>query len=321
MPADQKNAESRILASVGSGIRVANAPCSFGVMSGFEPDPRLTYLDVLDQIAVAGFTGTELGDWGFMPEEPRALNSALDQRGLAMVGAFTPVELSDPANLETSTATALRTARLLASCSSPDRCSGPFLILAADASLHPLRRRVAGSVRATHALSDAEVQAMAAATNHIARTVLDETGVPTVFHPHCATPVETILETSSFAMMTDPDLVGFCFDTGHVAYAGDKLEEWLTLFVERTRLVHFKDMNASVAHIARSNSFDYTAAVAYGLFCPLGKGAIDFAACLQLLRSAGYEGWIVVEDEIPPGRMPPLEAAKQDRAFLRTLGL
>jgi inosose dehydratase len=290
-------------------------------MSGFEPDPPLTYIDVLDQVSEAGFAGTELGDWGFMPDDPRLLKPALDQRGLSMVGAFTPVELSEPANLEASTETALRTARLLAACATPDPRTGPFLILAADAALHPLRRRVAGSVRATHALSDAEVQAMAAAANHIARTVLDETGVPTVVHPHCGTPVETILETSAFAMMTDPDLVGFCFDTGHVAYAGDKIEEWLRLFAERTRLVLFKDMNSSVAHIARTNSFDYTAAVAYGLFCPLGKGSIDFAACLQRLSTAGYEGWIVVEDEIPPGRIPPLQAAKQDREFLRSLGL
>jgi inosose dehydratase len=290
-------------------------------MSGFQPEPPLTYVDVLDQIAAAGYAGTELGDWGFMPQDPAVLKPSLDERGLAMIGAFTPVELTDPANLKTSTATAVRGARLLAACASPESDPGPYLILAADATLHPIRRRVAGSVKAAHALTDAEVHATAHAANEIARAVLDQTGIATLFHPHCATPVETVIETSALLMLTDPDLIGLCFDTGHVAYAGDDLDEWLTLFGERTRLIHFKDMNPSIALQARTNSWDYATAVRHGLFCPLGEGGVPFASCLRTLVGAGYDGWIVVEDEIPPGRVPPLEAAIRDRAFLRSLGL
>jgi len=290
-------------------------------MVGFEPDPPLTYLDVLDQIAASGFAGTELGDWGFMPGEAAVLKPAIDQRNLALIGAFTPLELTDPTNLDAATATALRSARLLAACASPQSAPGPYLILAADAALHPLRRRVAGRVKAAHSLSDAEVRAVARAVNQIASEVLAETGIATVFHPHCGTPVETVVETSVFAMMTDPDLVALCFDTGHVAYAGDDLDEWLTLFGARTRLVHFKDIDPVVANRARGNAWDYDAAVREGLFCPLGDGAVDFRGALHSLIAAGYAGWIVVEDEIPPGRVLPLQAATSDRAFLRGLGL
>jgi inosose dehydratase len=289
-------------------------------MAGFEPDPPLTYEDVLDQVAASGYAGIELGDWGFMPDDPGVLKPALEERGLAMIAAFTPVELTDPANLQASVATALRTARLLAAFG-PAGEYGPYVVLAADASLHPLRRRIAGSVKTAHALSDAEVQAMAHAVDTIARKVLDETGVVTLFHPHCGTPVETVVETSALLLMMDPDLVHLCFDTGHVAYAGDDLDEWLALFATRTRLVHFKDMNPSVAHIARSNGWDYTTAVSRGLFCPLGEGGVAFSPCLKTLTDAGYRGWVVVEDEIPPGRIAPLEAARRDRAFLRSLGL
>jgi inosose dehydratase len=302
-------------------IKVGNAPCSFGVMAGFEPDPPLTYLDVLDQIGASGFAGTELGDWGFMPADAAVLTPQLDQRNLAMIGAFTPLELTDPADLDAATATALRSARLLAACATPQSAPGPYLILAADAALHPLRRRVAGRVKPAHSLSYAEARAVGRAVNQIATVVLAETGIATVFHPHCGTPVETVVETSQFAMMTDPDLVGLCFDTGHVAYAGDALDEWLTLFAARTRLVHFKDMNAVIANHARGSTWDYATAVRNGLFCPLGEGSIDFAACLQALSGSAYAGWIVVEDEIPPGRVPPLQAATSDRAFLRGLGL
>ena len=302
-------------------IKVGNAPCSFGVMAGFQPDPPLTYVEVLDQVAASGYAGTELGDWGFMPGDPAVLKPALDQRGLAMIGAFTPLELTDPANLDSGIATALCSARLLAACASPQSAPGPYLVLAADAGLHPLRRRVAGRVKEAHGLSDTEMHAMARAIDRIAREVLDDTGVATVFHPHCGTPVETVVETSRLMMLTDPDLVGLCFDTGHVAYAGDDLHEWLALFAARTRLVHFKDMDPVIANRALGNTWDYTTAVREALFCPLGRGGVDFAACWRALSGSGYEGWIVVEDEIPPGREAPPAAAMRDRAFLRGLGL
>ena len=52
-------------------IRIANAPCSWGVMTGFGTEDAFPpYEQVLDEIAEAGYTGTELGDWGFMPTDP-----------------------------------------------------------------------------------------------------------------------------------------------------------------------------------------------------------------------------------------------------------
>jgi inosose dehydratase len=175
-------------------IRVANAPCSFGIMSGFEPDPPLTYLDVLDQIAQAGFAGTELGDWGFMPDDAAVLKPELDKRRLAMVGAFTPVELTDQAGIDDAIAVAVRAGRLLAACASPESAPGPYVILAASAARHPERMRIAGRVRPEDGLSNAEWDALAHNVERVAQAVREETGVRSVFHPHCATPVETYAE-------------------------------------------------------------------------------------------------------------------------------
>ena len=290
-------------------------------MSGFQPDPPLTYLDVLDQIAASGYAGTELGDWGFMPDDPLVLRPELERRGLSMIGAFTPVELTDPAAYPEAESTALRAARLLAACSSADSEPGPYVILAADASRHPDRRQAAGRVKLKDGLSEPEWEALTRGANAIARAVLDETGVRTVFHPHCGTPVETMAETKRLAEATDPLLVGLCFDTGHVAYAGDDPAAWLAAFAERIRLVHFKDMDSRVAQDSRKKEWDYGCAVRSGLFTELGNGDVNFRSVHKELVKSGYEGWIVVEDEIPPGLVPPFEAAKRDREFLRGLGL
>ena len=54
-------------------IRVANAPCSWGVLEFEAPATHAPAAQVLDEMAAAGYAGTELGDWGFLPTEPAAL--------------------------------------------------------------------------------------------------------------------------------------------------------------------------------------------------------------------------------------------------------
>ena len=39
------------------------------------------------------------------------------------------------------------------------------------------------------------------------------------FHPHAESHVETDEQIRRFLASTDPELVGLCLDTGHVAYA------------------------------------------------------------------------------------------------------
>ena len=73
-------------------IRVGNAPCSWGSLEfeGLGGQP-LTCERMLDELVETGYTGTELGDWGFMPTESAALRNVLEARGVTMVGAFVPV--------------------------------------------------------------------------------------------------------------------------------------------------------------------------------------------------------------------------------------
>jgi inosose dehydratase len=181
--------------------------------------------------------------------------------------------------------------------------------------------KIAGRVRPEDGLTDTEWVALAHNAELISRAVLGESGVRTVLHPHCGTPVETFAETQRLAELTDPDLVGLCYDTGHVMYGGDDPLHWLQEFQNRVRLVHFKDMDVRIGERARKEEWDYPRAVRGGLFTELGQGGIDFKAIVAALTGSGYDGWVIVEDEIPPGRVPPLEAAKRDRDFLRGLGL
>src|SRR5512143_2938135 len=71
-------------------IRIANAPCSWGVIEGIEGETA-GYVRVLDEMAETGYIGTELGDWGFMPTDPDRLSAELAARGLALMGSWVSV--------------------------------------------------------------------------------------------------------------------------------------------------------------------------------------------------------------------------------------
>ena len=71
---------------------------------------------------------------------------------------------------------------------------------------------------------------------------------------------------------------------------------------------------------AKADAWDYVTAIQNGIFCGIGEGAVEHEAFFAELVSGGYDGWVVVENEAPPGRVPPLLMAQNDRAYLTGLG-
>ncbi len=306
-------------------IRVANAPCSWGVLEfeGLAPVP-VTAGQFLDEVAETGYEGTELGDWGFLPTDPAALREALEARGLVLVAAFVPIAFKEPAAHPPGREQALKVARLLAGAASPEW--SPLLVLADDNGRDPVRTRHAGRITPALGLSPAEWRTFAHGVTEVARAVADETGLRTTFHHHCAGYVETPDEIARLLELLDPTLVGLTFDTGHYAYGsgcedGQAVLEGLHRFADRIWHVHFKDCQPEVAREARREGWDYFQAVRRGLFCELGQGCVDFAAVVRSLRERDYQGWIVVEQDVLPGMGTPKESARRNREFLRRIGV
>lgn len=299
-------------------IRVANAPCSWGVLEFESKAETLTCSQVLDEIAASGYSGTELGDWGFMPTDPAQLRDELERRQLALLGAFVTVRLADPSSVEPSLNTAVRTARLMAAV---DPASGPFIVLSDEPTADPVRTKTAGRVDPDSGLRPAQWDEAARRVERIARAVRDDTGLRTVFHHHAATFVETPDEVAALLDRTDASLLGLCLDSGHITYGGGSPETLLARDPSRVWHVHFKDCSAHVAARARAEGWDYQTALRHGLFCELGQGVVDFPALLQALDAAGYRGWGVVEQDVLPSMGMPLESAKRNRTYLASLGL
>jgi inosose dehydratase len=299
-------------------IKVANAPCSWGVLEFESKAANPGYTQVLDEIVESGYAGTELGDWGFMPTDPVVLRGELRRRELAMLGAFVTTRLADPRTYDASLRTAVTTARLLSAVGNGAK---PVIVLSDEPTADPARAAAAGRVDPSIGLSDRQWDEAAKGVERIARAVRDETGLRVVFHHHCATYVETPSEIEALMQRTDHALVGLCLDSGHAAYGGGSPLDLLARYRARIRHVHFKDCAPDVARRARREKWDYQTALSHGVFCELGQGSVDFPALLRELTASNYDGWIVVEQDVLPAMGTPLASATRNRAYLQRIGL
>ncbi len=298
-------------------IKIANAPCSWGVLEFDLQGEPAGFQQVLNEIKETGYEGTELGDWGFMPTNPAELKNELDNRNLMLLGAFVPVFLKDKSKHQEGVELAVRTAKLMADAG----FSKAFIVLADENGSVEERTQNAGRISDKQKLSMDEWQVFAEGANKVASEVKKQTGLRTVFHHHCAGYVETPDEIDTLMSLTDPNTLGLVLDMGHYMFGGGDPLDALKLYNKRIWHVHFKDCDPVVAEKSRSMNMDYFQSVREGVFCELGKGAVDFSAIVQELNSQKYDDWIVVEQDVLPGMGNPKVCADRNRKYIKTLGL
>jgi inosose dehydratase len=114
-------------------------------------------------------------------------------------------------------------------------------------------------------------------------------GLVSAFHPN--SPDGSLFRTKEdYAIMLEglaPTPVGFAPDAGHIAKGGMDPLKVVRETLGMIRHVHFKDMDAS------------------GRWMEMGGGCVDFRGIVDLLQEAGYEGWIMIEDESARAEQEP----------------
>ncbi len=200
-------------------IRFGNAPCSWGTIEGI--GQGVPYDRMLNELKEAGYEGSELGDYGYMPTDSVRLREEFERRGLVLLGAFEGVYLREASEHAPGEARALRTARLMAALADLDPSWRPLLVLADEHSRDPYRFHHAGRIRPGEGLSPEEWRVVARGVKRIAASVRETVGLETVFHFHAASFVETPEEIETLVELTGIPLV---FDTGHYLYGSGQVE-------------------------------------------------------------------------------------------------
>lgn len=115
------------------------------------------------------------------------------------------------------------------------------------------------------------------------------------------------------------DLISLCIDTGHCVYAGMDPAEVIKTYQGRVKYLHFKDINGSVLADSVKNSTDFYKAIGNNIFCPLGRGCVDFNAVHRVLTEINFNGWVTVEQDMDPASgNDAKKAAAQSRQFIET---
>src|SRR5258708_13226164 len=109
--------------SLSERFQFASAPDSWGVLDYPGPSWNQSYEKMLDEMVEAGYTGTELGPYGFFPTDPEVLKPQLEKRKLKLLGSFVPVVLSDPASAQVAVDQIRKVGNLLSTLKTP------FLVL------------------------------------------------------------------------------------------------------------------------------------------------------------------------------------------------
>jgi inosose dehydratase len=256
---------------------------------------------VLSEMRSLGLRATELGPEGFLPDgSERAL---LDAHGLSLVAGFVPVVLHDPSSLERELAKAAAAAETISAL------GGSVLALAASTGVEGYEEAGRLDTAGWAALGRGIDRAMASA---------GERGLRVAVHPHHGTVVE---RPEDVERLLDVSGVGLCLDTGHVMVGGGDPVALARNAGSRVIHVHLKDVNASIAERVAAGDLGYHAAVATGLYPPLGEGDVDVRAVLRTVEESGDAVWYVLEhDEVldhePEPGSGPLLNARRSLAFL-----
>jgi inosose dehydratase len=267
---------------------------------------ELTFQQCISEMALAGYKGSEIGTK--YPKDKEVLKKALDLRGLQICNGwfssfFTsekPIDYTLDLFKQHADFTYYLGARVVGIGECGVTIHGNESIPLSQAPI----------------LSDQQFEKLAKGLNEIGK-IAKQKGMKAAFHYHIGTGVQSTEETERLLAMTDPDLVGIVFDTGHSTLAGGDPVKLLEKYLDRVFHIHFKDLRSAVYNQLKDQDWSFLKGVKEGLFTVPGDGdMVDWDGIFNILNKSNYEGWIVVEAEQDPAKADPLEYAIKARKFI-----
>jgi len=275
---------------------VANAPVSFGVFelstgAAHLPDPD----EVANAVADSGYEGIDLGPPGFLGRgEP--LRRRLDNAHLDLAGGWVELRLADGDGFEQDLDYLEGCLDLFEAGSGKERTSWPKPTLADAGSSQRKANPGRGKDLPGIGLDRDGWKCLAQRVSEAVERCRGRDLEPT-FHHHACTYVEAPHEIERLLELTD---VGLCLDSGHLLLGGGDPVQSLSDWGERINQVHVKDARLNVLERVVREGLGMKAVWEEGAFCELGEGDAGIDEFLSAVKSSGYQGWLVVEqDRIP----------------------
>lgn len=264
-----------------------------------------TFEQCISEMAIAGFSGTEIGNK--YPKNPEELKNALDLRGMEVANSWIstflttePFEVTEKAFREKCEFLKAVGAKRIGASEQGHSIQGTALSVFED----------------KYVMNDKEWKLLTEGLSKLGK-IAQEYGITLTYHHHMGTVVQTEEEIDRLMSETDADSVFLLFDSGHLAYSGENYMSVLKKYAKRIKHVHLKDIRPDKVQEVKEKKLSFLEGVRLGTFTVPGDGAIDFKPIFDILSDAGYEGWLLVEAEQDPELANPLEYAIKARKYIR----
>ena len=265
-----------------------------------------TFEQCVSEMALAGFTGSEVGNK--YPKDPEVLKKALELRGVEICNQWFSSFLITKPFEEVEKEFRAQLTFLKAMCAK---------VIGASEQSYSVQGQMDTPVFGhKYEMNDEEWDTFCTGMNKLGKIAKEEYGIALTFHHHMGTVVQSLAEVDRMMENTDPEYVSLLFDTGHFTYCGEDPLEVVKKYVHRIKHVHLKDIRPEVVEQVKKENMSFLAGVRAGAFTIPGDGCINYDPIFKVLEDAGYEGYMVVEAEQDPAKANPLEYAIRARKFI-----
>ena len=265
-----------------------------------------TFEQCVSEMALAGFTGTEVGNK--YPRDTTVLKKALELRGLNVASAWFSAFLTTKPYEETK-------AEFIKHRDFLNEMGAKVIVVSEQG--HSVQGQLETPVfDQKPKFTEEEWKLLADGLNKLGE-LAKEKDMKIVYHHHMGTGVQTEEEVDKLMDMTDENLVHLLYDSGHLKFSGEDTVSVLKKYINRIKHVHLKDIRAEVVEEVKNGKWSFLKAVREGAFTVPGDGCIDFEPIFKVLDENKYEGWFVVEAEQDPAKANPLEYAIKARKYIK----
>jgi len=264
-----------------------------------------TFEQCVSEMALAGFTGSEVGNK--YPRDTIVLKKALALRGMSIASAWFSAFLTTKPLQETVTEFIKHRDFL--------HTMGAKVIVVSEQG-HSVQGMMDTPVLSKKPIFTEEEWNKLASGLEKLGVLAGEKDMKIVFHHHMGTGVQTFEEIDRLMEMTDPNLVSLLFDSGHLTFSEVDPAAVLQKHINRIKHVHLKDIRKEVLDTVKLEDMSFLNAVKAGVFTVPGDGMINFEPLFKILDENNYEGWFIVEAEQDPEIANPLEYAMKARKYI-----
>jgi inosose dehydratase len=267
-----------------------------------------TFQQCVSEMALAGFTGTEVGNK--YPKDTKELKKALDLRGMQICNCWFSTFFTTEPEEETIARFRKKLDFL--------HTMGAKVIGCSEQGRGIQGRDVPIFSQEKPVFTDEEWDRLCKGMNKLGE-IAAEKGMKCSLHHHMGTGIQTPDEIDRFMEGTS-EHVYLLFDSGHIFFSEgtqEAVDALIDRYIDRIAHVHLKDVRMTKREETIERQMCFLDAVKNGTFTVPGDGDVSFDHIFDTLAKKHYEGWMLVEAEQDPAKANPLEYAMKARKLIR----